>query len=72
MVSSFVAINSNIVKAAPGELWAWAGGAVAVAVDWKRDRATTAGITPGNMVPADSRVPLSPEEFSLQQLTSGR
>ena len=26
----------------------------------------------GNMVPADSRLPLSPEEFSLQQLTAGR
>lgn len=72
LVSSFSAINSNIVKVAPGELWAWTGGAVAVAIDWKRDRATTAGITPGTQVPADSRLPLSPEEFSLQQLTTGR
>jgi len=72
LISSFSAINTNIVKAAPGELWAWAGGAVAVAIDWKRDRATTAGITPGNAVPADSRLPLSPDEFSLQQLTTGR
>jgi len=72
LISSFSAINTNIVKAAPGELWAWAGGAVAVAIDWKRNRATTAGITPGNAVPADSRLPLSPEEFSLQQLTTGR
>jgi Protein of unknown function (DUF1329) len=69
LVSSFTAINTNIVKAAPGELWAWAGGAVAVAIDWKRDRATTAGITPGSALPADSRIPLSPEEFSLQRLT---
>ena len=72
LISSFSAINTNIVKAAPGELWAWAGGAVEVAIDWKRNRATTAGITPGSAVPADSRLPLSPEEFSLQQLTTGR
>jgi uncharacterized protein DUF1329 len=72
LISSFSAINTNIVKAAPGELWAWAGGAVAVAIDWKRDRATTAGISPGNTVPADSRIPLSPEEFSLQQVNAGR
>lgn len=72
LICSFSAINSNIVKAAPGELWAWAGGAVAVAIDWKRDRATTAGITAGAAVPADSRLPLSPEEFSLQQINAGR
>ena len=72
LIGSFSAINTNIVKAAPGELWAWTGGAVAVAIDWKRDRATTAGITAGNAVPADSRLPLAPEEFSLQQLNAGR
>ena len=62
-------MRTNIVKVAPGELWGWAGGAVAVALNWKLDRATTAGIVAGNDVPADSRIPLSPNLFSLQRLS---
>jgi hypothetical protein len=38
--------------------------------DRERDRATTAGISVGANVPADSRIPLSPEIFSLQRLMS--
>ncbi|MGH7786352.1 MAG: outer membrane lipoprotein-sorting protein [Candidatus Binatia bacterium] len=68
LVGSYSAIRTNIVKAAPGELWGWAGGAVAVALNWKLDRATTAGIVAGTNVPADSRIPLSPNLFSLQRL----
>ena len=69
LLGSYSAIRTNIVKAAPGELWGWAGGAVAVAMNWKLDRATTAGIVAGHNVPADSRIPLSPQLFSLQRLT---
>lgn len=69
LIGSYSAIRTNIVKVAPGELWGWAGGAVAVALNWKLDRATTAGIVAGQNVPADSRVPLSPSLFSLQRLT---
>jgi hypothetical protein len=68
LIGSFSAIRTNIVKAAPGELWGWAGGAVAVALNWKLDRATTAGIVAGKNVPADSRIPLSSQLFSLQRL----
>lgn len=68
LIGSYSAIRTNIVKAAPGELWGWAGGAVAVALNWKLDRATTAGIVAGQNVPADSRIPLSPSLFSLQRL----
>lgn len=68
LMASYSAIRTNIVKVAPGELWGWAGGAVAVALNWKLDRATTAGIVAGQNVPADSRIPLSPTMFSLQQL----
>lgn len=69
LIGSYSAIRTNIVKAAPGELWGWAGGAVAVAVNWRLDRATTAGIVSGEKVPADSRIPLSPNLFSLQRLS---
>lgn len=68
LLTSYSAIRTNIVKAAPGELWGWAGGSVAVALNWKLDRATTAGIVAGKNVPADSRIPLSPNLFSLQRL----
>lgn len=68
LINSYSAIRTNIIKVAPGELWGWAGGAVAVALNWKLDRATTAGIVAGQNVPADSRIPLSPNLFSLQQL----
>ena len=68
LITSYSAIRTNIVKVAPGELWGWAGGAVAVALNWKLDRATTAGIVAGQNVPADSRVPLSTNLFSLQRL----
>lgn len=69
LIASYAAIRTNIVTVAPGELWGWAGGAVAVALNWKLDRATTAGIVAGRNVPADSRIPLSPSLFSLQRLT---
>jgi len=69
LIGSYSAIRTNIVKAAPGELWGWAGGAVALALNWKLDRATTAGIVSGENVPADSRIPLSPNLFSLQRLS---
>jgi len=69
LIGSYSAIRTNIVKVAPGELWAWAGGAVAVALNWKLDRATTAGIVAGQNVPADSRIPLAPSMFSLQRLS---
>lgn len=68
LIASYSAIRTNIVKVAPGELWGWAGGAVAVGINWKLDRATTAGIVAGQNVPADSRIPLSPNLFSLQSL----
>ncbi len=69
LMMSYSAVRTNIVRAAPGELWGWAGGAVALAVNWNLDRATTAGIVAGKNVPADSRIPLSPDRFSLQSLT---
>jgi hypothetical protein len=68
LIGSYAAVRTNIVKVAPGELWGWAGGAVAMALNWKLDRATTAGIVAGRNVPADSRIPLSPTMFSLQRL----
>jgi hypothetical protein len=68
LIASYAAVRTNIVKVAPGELWGWAGGAVAMALNWKLDRATTAGIVAGRNVPADSRIPLSPSMFSLQRL----
>ena len=70
LLGSYSAIRTNIVRAAPGELWAWAGGAVALAMNWKLDRATAAGIAAGENVPADSRLPLEPSLFSLQRLMS--
>ena len=71
LISSYSAIRTNIVKAAPGELWGWAGGAVAVASTGSSTAPPPPASSPAQ-VPADSRMPLSPEEFSLQQLTSGR
>ncbi len=68
LLNSYAAIRTNIVRVGPGEYWGWAGGAVAMAVNWKLDRATTAGIVAGEDVPADSRIPLSGDVFSLQQL----
>jgi hypothetical protein len=68
LVASFAAIRTNIVKVAPGELWGWAGSAVATALNWKHDRATTAGIAIGESTPADSRLPLESSLFSLQRL----
>lgn len=70
LISSFAGVRTNIIKVAPGEIWGWAGGAVAVAINWKLDRATTAGIVAGSDVPADSRIPLAPSTFSLQRLMS--
>ena len=69
LLASYAAIRTNTVKVGPGEYWGWAGGAVALAVNWKLDRATTAGIVAGEDVPADSRIPLSPDLFSVQRLT---
>ncbi len=69
LIGSYSAIRTNIVRPAPGELWGWAGGAVAMALNWKLDRATTAGIVAGANSPADSRIPLSAHMFSLQRLT---
>jgi len=68
LLNSYAAIRTNIVRVGEGEYWGWAGGAVALAVNWKLDRATTAGIVAGEDVPADSRIPLSADRFSLQQL----
>jgi hypothetical protein len=68
LLASYAAVRTNIVRAAPGELWGWAGGAVALALNWKMDRATAAGIVAGKNVPADSRLPLSTDLFSLQRL----
>ena len=73
LIASFAGIRTNFVKVGPGEYWAWAGGAVATALNWKLDRATTAGIVMGDDVPADSRIPMSPQFFSLQSLmTKGK
>ncbi len=69
LIASYSAVRTNIVHPAPGELWGWAGGAVALALNWKLDRATTAGIVAGEHSPADSRIPLAPDRFSLQHLT---
>ncbi len=68
LLTSYSAIRTNIVRPEPGELWGWAGGAVALAMNWQLDRATTAGIVAGKNVPADSRIPLSPSRFSMQAL----
>lgn len=68
LITSYSAIRTNIVKAAPGELWGWVGGAVALALNWKLDRATTAGLVAGEDVPMDSRIPLAPSLFSLQHM----
>jgi hypothetical protein len=68
LLNSYAAIRTNIVRVGEGEYWGWAGGAVALAVNWKLDRATTAGIVAGEDVPADSRIPLSADRFSLQLL----
>lgn len=68
LMASFAGIRTNFVKVGPGEYWGWAGGAVAAALNWKLDRATTAGIAVGDGVPADSRIPLSPRLFSLHSL----
>ena len=70
LLASYAAVRTNILRVAPGEFWGWAGGAVALAVNWKLDRATTAGIVAGTDVPADSRIPLSADEFSLQRVQS--
>src|SRR3989449_265769 len=70
LLNSYVAIRTNIIPVAPGELWGWAGGAVALAVNWKLDRATTAGIVVGTDLPADSRIPLDADLFSLQEIQS--
>jgi hypothetical protein len=68
LTGSYSAIRTNIVKVAPGELWGWAGSSVAMALNWRLDRATTAGIVAGQNVPADSRISLPPSLFSLQAL----
>ncbi len=70
LLNSYVAVRTNIIRVGPGELWGWAGGAVALAVNWKLDRATTAGIVAGSDVPADSRIPLPADRFSLGELQS--
>ena len=70
LLTSYAAIRTNTIKVAPGEYWGWAGGAVALAVNWKLDRATAAGIAVGENVPADSRIPLSPDLFALDRLMS--
>jgi hypothetical protein len=70
LLNSYVAIRTNIIPVGPGEFWGWAGGAVALAVNWKLDRATTAGIVVGTDVPADSRIPLAADLFSLQEIQS--
>jgi hypothetical protein len=70
LLTSYSAIRTNLIRVGPGEYWGWIGGAVAVATNWKLDRATTAGLVAGENVPADSRIPLSPDLFSLQRLTS--
>ena len=70
LMNSYAAIRTNIIRVAPGEYWGWVGGAVALAVNWKLDRATTAGLVAGENVPADSRIPLAPDFFSLQRLTA--
>lgn len=69
LLTSYSAIRTNIIKTGPGEFWGWAGGAVALAINWKLNRATAAGIAAGADVPADSRIPLSADLFSLQRLT---
>lgn len=68
LIASYAAIRTNTVKVAPGEFWGWAGSAVATALNWKQDRATTAGIAVGESTPADSRIQLDPSLFSLQRL----
>ena len=68
LLNSYAAIRTNIVPVGEGEYWGWPGGSVALAVNWKLDRATTAGIVEGGDVPADSRIPLSGDRFSLQLL----
>lgn len=68
LVASYAAIRTNVVKVGPGEFWGWAGSAVATALNWKHDRATAAGIAIGEAIPADSRLPLDPSQFSLQRL----
>ena len=70
LINSYAAVRTNIINVGPGEYWGWAGGAVALAINWKLDRATTAGIVAGHDVPADSRIPLSADVFSLQRLQS--
>jgi hypothetical protein len=70
LLASYAAIRTNIIRVGDGEHWGWAGGAVALAVNWKLDRATTAGIVSGENVPADSRIPIAPDFFSLQRLVS--
>jgi len=70
LVASYSAVRTNIIRVGPGEFWGWAGGAVALAINWKKDRATAAGIVLGDGVPADSRIPLDPSLFSLQRLTA--
>jgi hypothetical protein len=70
LIASYAAVRTNVVKVAPGEFWGWAGGAVAMALNWKQDRATTAGIVIGESVPADSRIPLDAKLFSLQRLNA--
>jgi hypothetical protein len=68
LLASYSAVRTNVVEADTGELWGWAGGAVALALNWKLDRATAAGIAAGENAPADSRIPLAPSFFSLQRL----
>ena len=70
LLNSYAAIRTNILEVAPGEYWAWAGGSVALAVNWKLDRATTAGIVADEATPADSRIPLKADIFSLDRLNS--
>jgi hypothetical protein len=69
LITSFAGVRTNFIKVGPGELWGWVGGAVATAISWMKDRATTAGILPGDGVPADSRIPLKADIFSRDNLS---
>jgi hypothetical protein len=69
LITSYAGVRTNFIKVGPGEFWGWVGGAVATAISWMKDRATTAGIIPGSQVPADSRIPLSPNMFSRDKLS---
>ena len=52
---------------APGEVWAWAGGAVALALNWKLDRATVSYADPKAPV-QESRISFPEGFFNVDQL----